>query len=243
MRGMRKLFRFFGNEQFILPWRKAQIIYLSAQYFAVSSTPGGILLGSMWLVKLASWKKMCLNSKHQGKPDKSEVCNVKYFSLIDWHLTFGLLLLFLFIVAFVSLLRKSISFYSVGRNNVFSNKQERGIFDWAAEKVLPGLLKHRKAEEFLKHFWHFLSLQKHNYMDTAFSFDLCLQCFSLVCVLGVELRGKGWLGWGWRMGWSLFVCFSFAVYFGNPGWMWVWKSTQMNDQPPSPVGSHNKEKV
>lgn len=36
---------FFTNEQSILPWRKVQIIYLSAQYFAVSSTLEGISFG------------------------------------------------------------------------------------------------------------------------------------------------------------------------------------------------------
>lgn len=95
MKGTKKLFRFFGNAQSILPWRNPQIIHLSAQHFAVSSALEGISSGSMCPFKLPSWKKMYWIQKYQGKQDESEVCDVKYFSLIDWCLSFGLFLLFI----------------------------------------------------------------------------------------------------------------------------------------------------
>lgn len=95
MKGTRKLFRFFGNAQSILPWRNPQIIHLSAQHFAVSSALEGISSGTMWSFKLASWKEMFWIQKYQGKPDKPEVCDVKYFSLIDLCFNFGLFLLFI----------------------------------------------------------------------------------------------------------------------------------------------------
>lgn len=110
------------------------------------------------------------------------------------------------------------------------------------------LFAQRKVEKFLKHFWHFLTLQKDNYKEISFPLGPCLQYFSLV---DVEARGKGQLGWGWKMGWSplKFLKFSFTICFGNPVWMQVWKSTQGSDHPPCPVGSvaywnsHNDKKV
>ena len=210
----------------------------------------------MWSFKLESRKKIGLNSKSKGKPDEAEVCNVKYFNLIDWCLTFGLFLLFLCCCSFCLFIeeineKKSISIYLVGRSNIFSNWQERGIFDWCAQKVLPSLLEWSKAEQFLKHFWHFLSLQINNYTETGLSLGPYLQYFSLLSVLGVELGGRGQLGWCWKTAWNSlkFPEFSFTIYFSNPGLMWVWKSTQRSEQPPCPIGcvtytnSHNDEKI
>lgn len=45
---------------------------------------------------------------------------------------------------------------------------ENGIFELASYKILP----EREVEEFLKYFWHFLCLQKYDYLETGLSFGL-----------------------------------------------------------------------